>query len=302
MIKNWGAAWAVLALLGLAAVCARLSEFSIPHSDHYRAADHGAHAAKNEDDASDKIASSLAEIAQFVDAHNGTVSALAGVVVAIFTTILAWKTWGLHVATRGLQDLATVQAADMKESLRIADAAAKATLIAAEAAKKSADLLPNIERPFVFIDLVESSVISKLGEIQQLIERTISVRTKFRNYGRTPANIVKYVCLYELLDHIPNDDDINTYIGDASKVEEIIIVIVVGADREWITPWTGKIISANSDAGEQFSSGNLELYYWGALEYKDIFDETHLTHFCRRLNVKTWQFEPIGPFERNSAR
>jgi hypothetical protein len=184
MIKNWGAAWAFLALFGLAAF-ASLREFSVPHNYHHNTADQSDHAAKNEDSTGDKIASALVSVAQFVDFHNGTVSALAGVVVAIFTFILAWKTWGLHVATRGLQDLAAIQSADMKESLRIASVAANAV---AEAGKKSADAarltLISTQRAWL---TVKVAIAKDIGIVFDTNGAVLPIRIDIRNIENIPA-------------------------------------------------------------------------------------------------------------------
>jgi Na+/proline symporter len=55
-------------------------------------------------------------IGQFVDAHNGAVNAIAAIVIATFTIVLAVRTGSLFKATAGLESAAPKQSADMAES------------------------------------------------------------------------------------------------------------------------------------------------------------------------------------------
>ena len=66
-------------------------------------------------------------LGQFVDTHNGAVSAVATIVIAVFTVVLAWRTGGLFKETAGLREAAEKQREDMLASIAEAARAATAT-------------------------------------------------------------------------------------------------------------------------------------------------------------------------------
>src|SRR4051812_13459788 len=52
----------------------------------------------------------------FIDTYHDSINAMSTIFIAAFTIVLAWKTAGLHVATKALQSLAAQQGEDMRRS------------------------------------------------------------------------------------------------------------------------------------------------------------------------------------------
>lgn len=117
--------------------------------------------------------SNLVCIFSFVDAHAGTVAAIATIVIAAFTILLALSTHRLWKATR--------------ES--------------AHAARKTADALYATERPYIHADVRLKSVDRK--------DFGCAIETKFRiwNYGRTPAIRNSIKMLHNFEPKIPEGPD-----------------------------------------------------------------------------------------------
>ena len=92
-----------------------------------------------------------------MDQHNGFISAVSAVFIAIFTVVLAWKTAGLYEATRGLQAFANIQSEEMKTSIEQARRAATAMEVAAHSSEGSLEVakssLRDTERAFVHLKL-----------------------------------------------------------------------------------------------------------------------------------------------------
>lgn len=177
MIKNWGAALAFLALLGLVAF-ASWREISVPHDYRYNTANQSGYAANNKNQATDYIATARA-VGAFLHDHEGPINAVSSAVIAIFTVVLALTTRGLHLATRGLQDFARIQADDMKESIAAGNRFADAST---ESNKISRELFFSEQRPWIDVSIeTRGSVIihSKGAHIDIWIVP--------RNLGKTPA-------------------------------------------------------------------------------------------------------------------
>src|ERR1700733_12578478 len=96
---------------------------------------------------------------------------LTDVIIAIFTIVLAIKTWGLFMETAGLRSAADKQSLDMQASI----AAANRSAPAAERA------LTDLERPWIFVFGVTRPLRDIDGEF--FVDYTVA------NYGKMPAII-----------------------------------------------------------------------------------------------------------------
>jgi hypothetical protein len=107
-------------------------------------------------------------ILDFLENHDGAITAAATVVIAAFTVVLAWATNKLWRETRNSSDIA----------LRAASAAEAS----AKTAQQSAEVLAKLERSdvFVFVNLI--------GEIVFAPSAT-KVQITFENHGRRAASI-----------------------------------------------------------------------------------------------------------------
>jgi hypothetical protein len=194
MVRNWGAATALLALICVVGFALWL-DVSSPLYQCQDAANHCGQAAENNNRSTDYVAVAFV-VAKFVQTYNGALSAVASIFIAAFTIVLAVTTRGLNQATRGLQRFAAVQADDMKKSIAIASRQADATAIAAEAARANSQMLIDTERARLIVFVVDLNLghidgINNLGGVrpEQPLREPIELGLKFRNYGRTPAII-----------------------------------------------------------------------------------------------------------------
>lgn len=112
----------------------------------------------------------VVSIAEWIDLHSDFVTAAATAVIAFFT-------WTLWIATKRLWKVSLQQSKDMKISLTIARDAA-------DAAKKSADALPAIERAYVFSNIKINKDMSDPDTV-----RDFEAELWLKNHGKTPAII-----------------------------------------------------------------------------------------------------------------
>ena len=198
-----------------------------------------------------------------MDANNGTLTALATILLAGFTIILSF-----------------------------------ATIKAANAAMEAASVLPLLERPYVMI----SDMKAKTEAPSRALPTYPSVKITFHNYGRTPANIQKAVIRIKILDHIPGDADV---LSEDKMVETGIerweAEIIIGSDKSWGPDLRCENqLSISQDT--KMGMGQMSLYCWGYIEYRDIFRHVHPTHFCRRYDGTRRTFEIVGGVDRNYAK
>ncbi len=140
MIKSWGAFWALLGLLAIVAFGLWLDLSHGCLAGARRCA--SAHASNGKIDLSP-----LLKLGEFLEDHNGAVSAVAAIFLAVFTIVLAWKTAGLNAATRGLQDFARIQSEDAKRSIAEAARAAGAMESVAASLDVNAKMIVQAWRP-----------------------------------------------------------------------------------------------------------------------------------------------------------
>src|SRR5213082_2758016 len=107
----------------------------------------------------------------FIEAHNGALTALATIVVAIFTVVLALVT---------------------RRQARLTKTLAASTEVAAKAAEDSASALPRLERAYLFVQTDPDSLGNLRHAIQQAKVHTfetirVNVSYELVNHGKTPA-------------------------------------------------------------------------------------------------------------------
>jgi hypothetical protein len=185
---------------------------------------------------------------------------LSDAIIAVFTIVLAVKTSGVFKETAGLRSAADQQALDMKESVKVA-------IAAANAAKEAADHIPMVERAYLF------------GGPTQIEAFADSNLTKFKlsvdNAGKTPG-IISEVCVsYSLKE--PTGEPSYT---DA-KVSQVDFAINAGVMGQ-ILPFAGGM-----DTIQPF-------FVAGYYRYIDIFRKQHTSRFCLRVHPDTRKFEIAG--------
>jgi hypothetical protein len=216
MVKNWGAAGALIALILLTGFAARL-DFLAPYH-HCHGPNYCGNYSKNEGKTTDYMVPAFV-LGKFLEEHNGAVSAVATGFIAVFTIVLAWRTGGLFKETAGLRDAANKQREDTLRSIAEAsraatamedvathmEATARATMdsvrAAEEATRAAQDQVAIIrtstvttERAYVFCERIEAIWSAKHGT-ENVIKWTFTC--VWRNSGKTPtqygvANVNKW--------------------------------------------------------------------------------------------------------------
>jgi hypothetical protein len=212
----------------------------------------------------------------FAEKEQGPITALATAVVATFTALL-WS---------------------------VTDRLARATQIAAEAAKASAEVIPNIERPYVFV--YETPISARQPAIQMIghtltrdLPQAAVGALRFINYGRTPANIDTFKVFLEYLDHIPVDADTERLLAIPASGTPADIFAVIASDKIWTCPTFESANAPDSAMWAAFQKGAIGLYCWGSIGYRDVFRNVHTTYFCRKYDLRTGGLTVVGGFARN---
>jgi hypothetical protein len=218
---------------------------------------------------------------RFTDEHHDSIIALGTIIIAMFTFTL-WR------STRKLWEAAEQQRRDMLRSIMAAETSANA-------AKRSADLIPNIERPYVLI-----SSITVEFTFNAAIGRSIpNITITFHNYGRTPANSDEMIIVTRILGQEPGD------IGTFNPRDDPNLIafereIIIGADKTFAC---NSLCSdtIGDDNNHDFIKGTISLYCFGKIKYRDIFSDGHETIFCRRFNTLRNEFDIVGGIAKNHS-
>jgi hypothetical protein len=187
--------------------------------------------------------------------------------LAIYTAKLYHATVGLGKDARNTSDR---QATEMEKSLTIAKEAANA-------AQKSADALPLVEKAYLFI-FVELG--NKLASPYQTNgDMLFSIHTQITNHGKTPAILNKISGYRVNQDSCPT---ISTAISPPALAVPSGIVVGCGTPYN-MTDSPGLVIP--SAEWEQIIKGQIKLFWYGRIEYKDVLGGSRETGFC-------WEFFP----------
>jgi hypothetical protein len=94
------------------------------------------------------------------------------------------------------------------------------------------------------------------------------------------------------------------------KIEEVSIqnpgykmaVIVIGQERQY-TFSRLRLLRIHFPPPERVGvlNGTLNLYCYGMIEYRDIFDKSHMTNFCRCFDFSQNEWVPVGEKHRNQG-
>ncbi|HXW70800.1 MAG TPA: hypothetical protein VEK34_05085 [Methylocella sp.] len=194
----------------------------------------------------------------------------------------------LVIATFLLWRAGEKQRKDMLRSIAAAE-------LSANAAKRSTELIPDIQRPYVAI----TSIVAEFIENAAIGRKIPQLSITFHNFGRTPANIESLVILAEIRDDIPKDSGSEKPQGLAMEVAASEVEILISSDRDYVHQSIGCDGTIGSDNQLQIQQGKINLYCWGHICYRDLIRNSHKTRFCRRYNANTNGFELVGGMERN---
>ena len=160
-------------------------------------------------------------------------------------------------------------------SILVTFAATAAALVAAHAAQKSAKVIPDLERAFVYISGLHHEVdVAKNDKGKTLI--SIRIYHHFKNSGATPTKRLIHHSSWKAFEgDIPENFDFPD-LGDQEKVP-----VVIGPGGEILS--APLIIPANNV--ESAMKGVDAIYMWGWIDYDDVFPDSprHRTEFCSKL-------------------
>jgi hypothetical protein len=193
---------------------------------------------------------------RLIDTHNGFFTAFASFIIAAFTAVLGIFTVRLAGSTR----------------------------IVADATKKSAKAIPNVERAYVFISDIVFIFESNNLPAAPGDEKESKISVTFDNVGKTPA--IPKTCHLGIVstDGIPAASVIDGLLQ--STIEKR--VVAAGAtlvQRAKITikgDWRPRPVTMHEAK---------RVFLAGILKYLDVFDGRHETCFCWQLNWERERFE-----------
>jgi hypothetical protein len=174
--------------------------------------------------------------------------------------------------------------------------AAEATVIAANAARDSADALPALERAYVFVELSPDASVNIMSAIHRLQRRRdlrpdddtivqVTVMYRIKNYGKTPAIVKSEAGEIHRLIELP--DQVRYY--DNVMADIVVCSSEVYPPREdgWF------ILNQNicAETGASIERGDSFLWVYGHILYQDVFGSEHETRFCWRYNGSAQAFE-----------
>jgi hypothetical protein len=184
--------------------------------------------------------------------------------LVLFNLLLALYTARLYHATNGLVKAAAEQSHDMKASIAVSAAAAKAAQQSADAATQSAQAVLSIERPVLYIKGITPDYTSDHITAEYVIE----------NLGRTPAILQESSIWLRAYDVLPDTPDYTT-----PRVWSDRVVF----QKEEINDGSWAFLALEDRENYDARAGNIQLYFIGYLRYADVFGHRRITGFCYRI-------------------
>lgn len=220
-----------------------------------------------------RVGSLIETAGHFLEDHNGAVTAIATVFIAIFTIVLA-------LVTRRQANLTRI----------VADAAKRSALVAERA-------LAQLERPFVYADITQPGLrfVPSQERAGFYLERQALILSLF-NLGRTPANLTR---LEYQITTAPRGD-IAPFI-DPGQVggRELPIGSVSGAEH----PYSEETNLRSWFSGEQQDIVERRQSVWlvGFVRHDDIFGNHNITGFATVFDPIVGRFVSRGGEKYNYA-
>ena len=147
----------------------------------------------------------------------------------------------------------------------------------AEAAKKSADAIPDVQRAYVFVDAGQTA-------LPKTVTAASVARIAFRNYGKTPATIGGVVGRYYYSPAPP----VRMALAKAS-VPTANAVAEGGLVGPYDIP-----LDANDQDLARAAKGDGTMIIQAVIGYVDLFGESHETGLCYAFDAKAGAFAPCG--------
>lgn len=183
----------------------------------------------------------------FVDRHETLFIVLSTIAIAVFTGTL-------YRATSGLLEAAEQQKSDMRESLRIANASAKAALI-------QANVLTSSERGYIKMSHFAPGLIP-LDNSTDAFE----IRIEIKNWGRTPCQVTDMVLSPVILN---NGESLPKEPIYKRAVEQNPVHANLVSGESFF--YTGSPIFKAGETMKSVNDGTKILYMIGYVDYSDKF-------------------------------
>lgn len=204
----------------------------------------------------------LSNISEWLEGHNGAITAIATIFMAIFT----WRLW---VSTAGL----------WKET----KSAGKTAKEAADAAKKAAEVaesaLLKVERPYLLVTVSSFDIGSCTVDSTGIFYHPVVTYT-VSNHGKLPA-IIDMVCAEVI--HAP-DERLNPPMSVDDTYPLLIDRVIESNGWRQNLEFSDSLIE-----GAVANSPNLtdyEIFFWIVIYYHGPFTEKHETSGCWRVSFK----------------
>lgn len=212
----------------------------------------------------------IACVGTFLQDNNGAVSAITGLLIALFTGTLWW-------ATKRMQDASIQQSIDMQRSI-------------AESAR-AADAMEGVARSFADnVEILRDRIARQMRAYVCVVVSGATYQDKNRglkfagipmmlNTGNTPAYKVSFKATTDILP-IPLPENFGFPLPD-----EVIGSGTLGPHQSF----TMNIVVQNfCDDADVMSIMRVRegkgLYVWGVINYEDVLGDPHYTRFCQLLS------------------
>jgi hypothetical protein len=226
------------------------------------------------------IKGTAAELSAWIAHNHEFVIALSAFVTAVFTAVLAIATIRLWNSTAIVAKFAAEQSRDMKDSIAVAQASARA-------AELSARATVGVELPIVFVNRMDMIAGQSPKVLPSLPPIPSAVWVWFRNYGRTPAILHHLFLNWDVTSRLPDEPDYD-------RLYPLEGVIEPGDTFEFRPEQYDVIFTqAQIDAA---SKGSERFWVYGYLSYADFLRNEHRIGFCA-----VWTSVKDGPFHLMQA-
>jgi hypothetical protein len=155
---------------------------------------------------------------------------------------------------------------------------------AATAAKAAAEVIPTLERPYIFVVNIELRQLA-LGPLASLAANPLQFiipngQIWFKNYGRTPAIIYGASLNLILESTLP---PIPSYAPPSGGE------LVIGSDKD-SPPQSFGLNDVTEEMSTEFQDGVRTYFLYGFVRYRDVFHKKHIYGFCAHysLRERTW--------------
>lgn len=204
------------------------------------------------------IKTALLIFGEFIERHEGAITALATIAIAAFTGTL----W---FATKKMME-------GGERQIVVAGDAAKAV-------KKSADAMIAIERPRVIISktAIHETIDEELGY------PILICQYRYKNFGKSPAIMENYSINLAILPALPEHPECAVHLSSRNILrqdQETTDLLISTSSRD---------ANLVSKIGEGYS-----VYLFGFFRYRDVFDAVIITGFCERINWVTGEYALAG--------